>query len=348
MTKRFIEYNKIGQFRNIAHEINHICEKDGQPMPTVNITATEKIHGTNASVCFSVPDGFWVQSRGRIITPEEDNGGCARKAMENKESWMAIIKSIARENNIDLEKNIVSVFYEWCGGSIQSKSAMTGLEKQSMIFQHFKVSSLEKPELEDANEEVGNWYEVGTHADTDNGIHNIVQFPRYFYELDFKNPTPAINKIVELVEKTIEPNSPVGKTLGKDGNTGEGVVCTFTFNDTVYKFKVKGEKHSGSKVKKTVVKDEGKEADKIEFANYSCTAGRLEQAWQKTFGIDNEKMLPSTKAIGSFLKLVTDDIFDEEADILKERGLTERDVQNSINNMARKWFLSEMRKDGLG
>jgi hypothetical protein len=87
--KRFITFGDIGQYRNVVKTIQTNAkfgglDDNGEPiilenvkLPTLKVTASEKIHGTNASVCYSNPDGIWFQSRKNIITPDTDNAGCA-------------------------------------------------------------------------------------------------------------------------------------------------------------------------------------------------------------------------------------------------------------------------------
>jgi hypothetical protein len=152
------------------------------------------------------------------------------------------------------------------------------------------------------------------------------------------------NEMIRLVEEDIEPNSPVGKGFGKEGNVGEGIVVTFWFKDELYRFKVKGEKHSNSKVKTLKPVDEEKENAKIEFANYATPAWRLEQMWQNIYGIENEKSTPNVKDTGIFLKALMGDIVKEEIDVLAERGLEPKDIAGYVNAIGRKWFNEQLDK----
>lgn len=85
--KRFITFGSIEQFRSVVKAAKYV-----EPTPVLKAFGTEKIHGTNASVCYSEPDGFWVQSRNGIITPQNDNAECALYAEKNKEAWLGIIE----------------------------------------------------------------------------------------------------------------------------------------------------------------------------------------------------------------------------------------------------------------
>lgn len=254
--KRMIKYPSIEQFRTIIKNVQHAAQyvrydeatgqtimNRGAAMPKVTAVATEKIHGTNASVCYSIPDGFWIQKREGLCTLEEDNAACAFYATQNQSAWMDVIERLAKEHNVDLNTHIITVYYEWCGGNIQKNSAVSSLDKMGIIFRHFKVSPLEPSETESAV-----WYETkvaGEWVDFKEArIFNISNFPTYEIEIDFNQPLLSQNKMVDLVENTIEPNSPVGRQFGVDGNVGEGVVVSFLYKDSMYQFKVKGTEHA--------------------------------------------------------------------------------------------------------
>lgn len=97
--KRFIKYPSIDQFRSVVKNIISAARfeglsEDGKPkynqtkLPKITIVGTEKIHGTNASVNYSNQDGFWVQKRTDIITPDSDNAGCAFSAYQRENEWV--------------------------------------------------------------------------------------------------------------------------------------------------------------------------------------------------------------------------------------------------------------------
>jgi len=354
--KRFISYGSIGQFRNtirdVANKVKFVGmdEEAGTPIydmnkkkPKVVAHGTEKIHGTNASVCYSNEDGFWVQSRKNIIHPEKDNAGCAFMAYQKEESWMNLIKCLSHQHKIDLDKHIISLYFEWCGGNIQKNSAVSSLEKRAIIFKHFKVSPIDADSEENAF-----WLETGGVCVEDDLIFNIAHFPTVEVLIDFENPQMSQNKMIELVDE-LEPNSKVGQQFGVDGNVGEGYVFTFEFEGDLFKFKVKGEKHAGkSKVKTLKPVDEELENKKIEFANnIACTQTRLEQAWQNTFGIENEKMSPTIKEMGTFLRFIHNDVIKEESDILVEMGLEPKSVNGKISSVAKVWFQDKLDEEAM-
>ena len=351
--KKFITYGSIEQFRKIIKDVKHTAQYIGQDddgnaildrcakMPILTATLSEKIHGSHSSVCYNSVGGFWVQSRKNIITIKQDNAGCAFAYTRDKDTWMKIILKLATEYNIDLAKNTISVYSEWAGGNIQKSSACSGLDKLSVIFPHFKVTPFEEGSH-------AYWLEtkVGT-TYIPLGVENIVNIMNYktfTIDIDFNNVSKAQNTMVDLVLNDIEPSSPFGQAMGIDNNVGEGLVATLLYNGNVLKFKIKGEKHSKSKVKTLNKVDDVKEQAKIDFANYSCTSSRLQQAWQTTFGINNEKVTPDIKHTGNFIRNVIADVMKEELDVLFEKQLEPKDVNSKLSQIAREWFKEELDK----
>ena len=345
--KRFISYPSIDQFRTTIKNIEHISRYIGQDendqpiydpiaeLPTIVATATEKIHGTNAGVCYSNPDGFWVQSRNNIITPESDNAGCAFAAYQNQDAWLDIIHTLADLNNISLDTHIISIYYEWCGGNIQQNSAVSGLDKLAIIFSHFKVSSIE------SDTEPSTWHSTHCVNSKNHRIYNINDFPTYNIEINFEQPLLSQNELIKLVEKTIEPGSPVGKQFGINNNIGEGIVVSFMYKDQLHQFKVKGEKHSKSKVK-TLSPVDNEHLQLIQTTAQQVTpAWRLEQMCQQA----NDTLNGGTVAIqniGTFLKLVKDDIIKEESDVIHNAGLEPKEIFSTVARIAKKWYQEQL------
>jgi hypothetical protein len=235
------------QFVSYDEETQTLVTDQTAEMPVVHAFATEKTHGTNASCCFSEPDGFWVQSRTSIITVDNDNAQCAMHAMKNQSAWTEIIKDLAKEHNIDLNTNIITVFYEFCGQGIQKRTAVEGLEKMAIIFKYFRVSPVEPSDADDTIEPAGTlWLETraaGVPVQNPEGrIWNVQTFPTYDFVLDFNDPRAALEYMDDIVKNKIELSSPVGEYFGVTGNVGEGIVVTFSFKDKTYTFKVKGER----------------------------------------------------------------------------------------------------------
>lgn len=349
----FIKYDSISKLNDVVKTINHQArflglDEDNNPiykevydLPIINATVTEKIHGTNAGVRVHIENNEYkveYQSRNNTITPTNDNAGCAFFCESRKESFINFTKELSNYYDIDLNKYIITLFGEFCGGNIQKNSAVSGLDKMFILFQHFKVSLKE-------DKEVNYWLETKADniliQDSNERIYNILTFPYYNIEIDFNKPNNTINYLVELIEKN-EDSSPVGKYFGIEDNILEGYVVTFYYKGSLYKFKAKGEKHSNSKVSKLNYVDNELENIKIEFANSVTPSWRLEQGWQELFGINNEKLVPNIKYVGDFIRWVFNDIIKEESDLLNSKGLEPKQVNGLIANISKKWFIKRL------
>ena len=120
---------------------------------------------------------------------------------------------------------------------------------------------------------------------------------------------------------------------------GEGIVYKTDTERGTLRMKVKGEKHSSSKVKTLATVDTEKVNSIKEFAEYVVTESRLEQAIEKVFTSVNEQI--DIKKMGDFLRWITNDVIKEEMDTLKDNGLEPKEVTSAISNVARKWFLDK-------
>lgn len=352
--KRMIKYPSIGQFRNIVKNvIEHSCfiglDSEGvaqfdylKPKPTYTFNATEKIHGTNAGVCFSNIAGIWFQSRENIITPEKDNMGFAFFGNANKDILINIIQDLAKENNINLYHNIITIYGEWAGGKIQKNSALTNCEKTFIMFEYFKVSPIEP------NEDIpAKWFRMSTIEYPSARIYNILRFNNYNFTIDFNTPELIQNDLIKLVEEVIEPASPLGKAFGQEENVGEGIVCSYLTEDgELLQFKVKGEKHSTHSKVKTLQQLDMAELNKLEeCVEKVCHTWRFEQALVSTFGEDYASNL-DRKLLGDYLKWVSSDTLKEEYDIILEYGFEPKDVLGKVAKKAKEYFF-EVEQDRI-
>jgi len=369
MKKRFIKYNSINTgiktvLKNINYEYNYTDElnEDGTPiylnreLPILVAHGTEKIHGTNAAFCYNHDMGHWHQSRERILYPDgPDNSNCHRDNELVKDSWLAIVKQLSEFYNIDLNDFIISIYYEWSGGKIQKKSAVTGLDKMAIIFAHFKVS----PKIVDLSESPGNQNKVAFWLPTtikdevpvsseDHNIYNILNGRKWKVNIDPFHIAKTNENLINLLHE-IEDNSPFGNVRGVENNTAEGMVYTILFNGQLHKFKIKGEKHTNSKVKKINTSPEAIEKEKkvAEFCNEVVTGSRCEQGWQFIFGIENEIKEPDVKYRGEFLRWIYNDVKKEHQDLLQSFNLIEKDVNTKISIMAKNWFSAELKTQSI-
>ncbi len=94
-----IKFGSIVQLRNIVKQVEYDVKHtfiDGEDvfdhsikLPEIEFDATVKIHGTNASVVYNKDGSYYVQSRNRIISVNDDNAGFAKFVDDNKTFyWM--------------------------------------------------------------------------------------------------------------------------------------------------------------------------------------------------------------------------------------------------------------------
>ena len=345
-----LKYPSIEQFRQVIRGVSHrarlidIDQKGNpvydslKPLPVVEVSGTEKIHGSNGAVAYSKTLGFWVQSRRDIITPDKDNRGCAKLVDKYKQSWMELIDSLSKEHSIDLDKNVMTLYFEFAGDGVQRKSACSGLSKRIILFKSFRCTSLEEMKKDENRDST--WYDTKIKdywvSNEDSMIFNIMNFKNYSFTIDFNNPEKSQNEMIAVMKK-IEENSPVGKGMGKDGNIGEGIVCEFVFKGERFSWKVKGEKHSKTKIKKLNPVDMEKLSQIEKCVEQITHNWRFEQGLQEVFGLDYETNLSRTK-LGEYLKWVAKDTLKEEMDIIKESGLEVKEVMKKAQLKAREYF----------
>lgn len=88
-----------------------------------NIVITEKLDGTNGMICIGDNKEFFIGSKNKWITPEDDNYGFAKWCYEHKDDLLKLGKGYH--------------YGEWWGGGIQRGY---GLEKGNKRFSLFNVT----------------------------------------------------------------------------------------------------------------------------------------------------------------------------------------------------------------
>ena len=326
----FRAFPKIGQYRNVIKEVNDVCNYDKIVLPKIEFTGTVKLHGTNAAVGMNTETAeMWVQSRSRIITPDNDNAGFANQVQENHLAYRALLTQVSASVGCTSDK--VYVYGEWCGGNIQKGVALNQLEKMFVVFKVITVTG-------DVSEEIDLDIFTNVEAFNDFNIYFINQFPTYTVDVDFNKPGEVQNIFVELTEN-VEAECPVCAQLGAKG-IGEGIVWSANWNGRDLIFKVKGEKHSSSKVKKLASVDPETLNKISDFVEYACTDNRLNQ------GLENVEL--EMKNIGQFIGWVNKDIHDEESDVLEKNGLTMKEVAKELSKKSREFFINKLdERNGL-
>lgn len=386
--ERFISYGSISDFNTVIKDIKKEAQYLGfdnelqkpkidiyAELPIIKATVSEKVHGSNGSVCYNNEDGLWYQSRKNIITPEKDNLGCAFACTQNKKEWMKIILDLANEYDIDLHEKTISIYFEWGGGSIQKKSCLSGLDKRALIFQYFKVSPNE-PKLDKTGQVIsafwlktqvevrrykGEYFKKHEPANGNDIVHyeyvdnkeanifNVMNFQTDTINIDFNEPLLAKNKIIEMINKN-EKNSPIGQAFGVEGNILEGYVLTFEYKGNIHRFKVKGELHSSGtgKVKTLKPVNEELENKKIKFVNeIACTESRLDQMYTEIIHTkhNGDFLLMDMKDLRDYLVLVYRDVIKENSEEMAEVGLEPKQINSMVSKVAVSYFRSRLDKE---
>lgn len=347
--KKHIKYPETGQFstivKNILHANNYVgLDENGDAVydptiekPVLIAKSTVKIHGTNSGVSYNNEHGIWVQSRTNIITPEKDNAGFAFHVMANKEWYINSIKEFSKLNNIDLDNHTVTVYGEWAGTGIQKNVGINNQPKGNYIFA-FKISRTSDTDF------TAYWIDVSSFPRNEEcNIYNIYDFETKEIEIDFNRPKLAQNEMIEIM-LDVEKHCPVAKKLGHEG-IGEGNVWTVEFKDKVYRFKVKGDKHAGkSKVKKLKPVDNVKLNKIHECVNKVTPNWRLDQMITESCDLNNGGQIERSK-IGSFIKMVINDIIKEELDTISEYNLEPKEINKYVSNVAKEYFFVRESED---
>jgi len=102
-------------------------------------------------------------------------------------------------------------------------------------------------------------------------------------------------------------------------------------------FKVKGEKHSVSKVRDVAGVEPEKLASIEEFVAYAVTENRFRQALTVVFG---DPKRADVKRLGEVIKWMSQDAVKEEADTLEASGLTWKEVNGRVAAKTREMFFA--------
>jgi len=325
----FFKYPSIGQYMNVVkhvrgrHDFGGLDENGkaiychNSPYPKIRFNGTVKIHGTNAAI--TKQDGtITAQSRNRTLSIQSDNNGFA-----------AFVAGIPTDITDSFPDNSV-VYGEWCGTGIQRGVAVSELPRMFVIFNVLDIESDTMLDLDS----IGFQQEIMN----DHHIFIITQFGQYSVEIDFEEPHLASAIMQEMTEQ-VETECPVGKKFGVSG-VGEGIVWT-SDEDLSIKFKVKGEKHSVSKVKTLAPVDAIKVANIKEFIEMTVTMTRMEQGIQYMTEMGDDIDVRNT---GIFMRWMISDILKEELESLTKSELCAKDVSGAISCACKPFWFDECNK----
>ena len=328
---KHISFPDIGQYRqlirNVASHAQYVGKDangdpiydNNKPLPVLEFEGTTKLHGTNAAFCSDYKD-LWFQSRERLLTIDSDNAGFVR----HFEPHTNLLKNLCYKAGRGFNEATVCIYGEWCGSGIQKGVGISTLPKMFVAF---------------AVRVGGTWLDreaVSEIRARDIGIYNIYDYPTWKMTIDFANPIESQNKLVEITQ-AVEQECPVAKAFGKSG-VGEGVVwkcITPDYEDSKFWMKVKGEKHSVSKVTKLASVDMERVGTQNEFVTNTVTEARCLQSISKLK--ESGKPLDRT-SLGDFIKWIFNDIIKEETDTATANGLDISKLGGPIAHAAKAWF----------
>lgn len=348
MNNKFVKWPSIDQLRHAVREGREAVQwagrdADGIPvfdrtkeLPKIALTGTVKIHGTNAGINLHKDGGLYFQSRSKLLVNGDDNARIVNilgdRANEVRD-FIGRLLDAAGVRQGTLETAVL--FGEWFGSNIQSAVGVNGLPH---TFAYFGLTLVDaegnQTWVDTKNPEL---FEV---EDESLRIFNVCKFGVYAAELDLAAPEKVQNELIDLTI-AVETECPVAKYFGNTG-IGEGIVWSGTIGDRHLIFKVKGEKHSASKVR-TLAPVDTEKFEKIgELVESVVTENRLIQMTQ---WMTNELNVEITeKNTATFLRLVFADVQKEEADTIAASELPEKDLNRAISNKARIWYLNRCRQ----
>lgn len=128
---------------------------------------------------------------------------------------------------------------------------------------------------------------------------------------------------------------------------GEGMVVSFLYNNNLHQFKVKGEKHSKSKVKTL------KPVDNVKLQKIQDTAQKVTPAWrlEQMFDLANDVLNggePAMENMGKFMKLLNTDIVKEESDTIADAGLEPKEIFKTSSIIARQFYKEKLDESVFG
>ena len=160
----FSKYPSIEQFRHFLKDANYFRNLDNvdiaKQFEKIKLVGSVKIHGSNSAIVYDwATNDIYTQSRNRLLSLEEDNAGFAAYVEANKEFYKEKLKNIydkfaSKYVLIDEDKDSVSfcegriatklfVYGEWAGKGIQSKVAVSEVDK---FFAPFQVKLIDNEE----------------------------------------------------------------------------------------------------------------------------------------------------------------------------------------------------------
>lgn len=320
-------FNNVRKYTaNIPEVLNGVSE--------VTYRAKIKLHGNNAGIQVHEDGTVVAQSRTTELSITNDLAGFAKWVEANS-------KALAM-----LAKNTI-IFGEWCGPGIQSGVAINQIKNK--VFAVFAARTLSNNKLYDTDDfysdpellsllvkDIPDAYVIPW--------YNEITIDWSSDDLTLAKQIVTINDWVSSVEKIdpwVEKNFNI-KGVGEglvfypvsEPHTGYNNFCNLTF-------KAKGEAHRVIKTKLPVQLNAEVAADSEAFAGMVLTVARLEQGARVVSG--DSSLIFDRKFIKNFMDWIIKDVQKETVDELEKSGLNWKQVQKSVADKARAWYLSQLK-----
>lgn len=309
-------FPSINQFRNVVKVHRETAEYHGDKPPVRKYRGTVKIHGTNAAIHLERGELTYHSRTSELTIGKGDNYGFMGAMLPHEADIILAMSDIGEE---------VTIYGEWCGKGIQAGVAVAELPKMLVVF------------AVRANDE---WLPVETFVPAGDGpIVNIAQFPSFDIEIDFNNPELSQNVLGEITAQ-VEAECPIGKHYGVSG-VGEGVVWRPADGDQSSKFwfKVKGEKHSVTRVKTLAPVDVERFAARSELISAIVTDNRCQQMLDQMVGSGTDLDI---RNMGTYLRMVFADVAKEETDTVSASGFQIKELGKPISEIAKRFFMNRL------
>lgn len=331
-----IKYGKTPQFRDVIRIVKDSTYFEGldnennpiydytKELPKLTFTGTVKLHGTNASIRYNADKGIAYQSRNGV----KQNGHFNFVEHMNQHDLMPIINSITKATNLDPSKVNIVIYGEWAGENIQNGVAISELPKCFYVFAIKITPCCNGPQFDSY---YLRGFEDYINLDAYDNIEFIKDYKTWEYTIDFNNPEKAVEDLIDITNE-VEEECPVASSKGVKG-IGEGVVWECFTEGSRIIFKVKGEKHANSKVKKLNPVDVDAVNSAAEFADLHVVQNRILQAI-KELEIENV----GKRHTADIITWIKNDVLSEEHATIKERGLNIQYVVKELSNKTRTIF----------
>jgi hypothetical protein len=338
-----------------------------------------KLHGTNAAIGYSDRCGLWTQSRGRLITPVNDNMGFSAYVFRNKLSFTKLLKKIALLLNVDVTNGYVVLYGEYCGEKIQKNVAISKCERMFVAFDVVSCPSFDQsPDPSMGGNNINTWHDILSLKNEVNSVvcgkeglpsfYHVAEFGVYSVSIPSSFDMTELQKVrveLERITDEVEKQCPAGAFFGitkdnSDCSTGEGVVWRFSApvvngeNQVIqetHRFKVKGDDHATSKNQRGAALDFAVNNSFQEFIETVVSENRCRQAINEVFA-DAPCTKEWIKRIGNFQQWIVHDVKKEEMSSFpflddyngvngeEQQKAVTKDLNRALSKQSAEWFKS--------